>query len=448
MLATTQSVELEPIRRYKDQHKAYLAVMSFIESNEMIFTLSGYAGTGKTFLMAIVAAQLLNDGWNVCLTAPTNKAVKQLRKFSNNLNSQIPTLTVAKLLGIKPVIKTLPDGTEYEDFEPEYGEECKVKHYDCVIVDESSMIHEKYFELLKTEMQKSEQSLFNTRQKKLIFVGDPAQLPPVGEKKSVVFSQIGASLKNIIRYDGNIIKLATHVRTAKKPDVFKFVDNDQILERCYEDWLHAGIAAFCSEEVKGNSDFIRFLSWTNKRVDLINQKVRDAIYGVGSEEFLVGERIIASGVCQQNENIILNNCEEATIVNIQFSTTQLKHPDAPKWLDFKFFWLTCRTDWGQVVRLRVLTREDKIRFAQYLKMYAQAIKAKKGGQWRVFWELKKSFHNINYCYAITIHKSQGSTFNNVFVDIPDICRNFDDAERNKLLYVAVTRASDCVWLLS
>ena len=57
------------------------------------------------------------------------------------------------------------------------------------------------------------------------------------------------------------------------------------------------------------------------------------------------------------------------------------------------------------------------------------------------------FAQLNYGYCITVHKSQGSTFKNVFIDIMDIFKNFNQIERLKCLYTAITRSSHLLELL-
>ena len=57
------------------------------------------------------------------------------------------------------------------------------------------------------------------------------------------------------------------------------------------------------------------------------------------------------------------------------------------------------------------------------------------------------FAQLNYGYSITVHKSQGSTFKNVFVDISDILENNNIEETSKCLYTAITRSSNSLELL-
>jgi len=66
--------------------------------------------------------------------------------------------------------------------------------------------------------------------------------------------------------------------------------------------------------------------------------------------------------------------------------------------------------------------------------------------WMAFWDLKQYFHDVDYAYSLTIHKSQGSTFQDVFVDVPSMLTNRNIIERNQLCYVAFTRAAKRLFL--
>ena len=57
------------------------------------------------------------------------------------------------------------------------------------------------------------------------------------------------------------------------------------------------------------------------------------------------------------------------------------------------------------------------------------------------------FAQLNYGYCITVHKSQGSTFSNVFIDISDILDNKNTVETTKCLYTGITRSSNTLNLL-
>ena len=78
--------------------------------------------------------------------------------------------------------------------------------------------------------------------------------------------------------------------------------------------------------------------------------------------------------------------------------------------------------------------------------------------WEQYYDNRKSFAWVDYAYAMTVHKSQGSTFKNVFLDVGDILANRTEnvinlygvnarvREKNQLLYVAMTRAANRVFV--
>ena len=98
--------------------------------------------------------------------------------------------------------------------------------------------------------------------------------------------------------------------------------------------------------------------------------------------------------------------------------------------------------------LPVLKRKSVPKYHQILndlKSKALDVSEKKG--WKPYYEFKESFVDISYTYAMTVHTSQGSTFDHTFVDMNDIqvCRNIE--ERTRLAYVAITRAAKTLHLL-
>jgi len=90
---------------------------------------------------------------------------------------------------------------------------------------------------------------------------------------------------------------------------------------------------------------------------------------------------------------------------------------------------------------RILARSEEKRYQSMLKDYCQR------KNWDGYWGLKRAFHPLQYAYALTVHRSQGSTFNRVFLDLPNLLRNSNPKEKQQLLYTAVTRASEQLAIL-
>ena len=67
--------------------------------------------------------------------------------------------------------------------------------------------------------------------------------------------------------------------------------------------------------------------------------------------------------------------------------------------------------------------------------------------WAKVYDLRDRFANVSYGYAITSHKSQGSTYVDTCIVVDDIMINPNKTEAAKILYTSLTRANERVWLL-
>jgi ATP-dependent exoDNAse (exonuclease V) alpha subunit len=132
-----------------------------------------------------------------------------------------------------------------------------------------------------------------------------------------------------------------------------------------------------------------------------------------------------------NESLILQTSEECEVVEVA----------AGQEGEWQVWFLTVLNDEGRERLIRVLHEHSQAPFKVMLDAYSGE------KRWREFWELKNLFADVNYAYCLTIHKSQGSTFQNVFVDVPNALTNRNVRERNQLLYVAMTRASKRLFLI-
>ncbi|HEY9646902.1 MAG TPA: AAA family ATPase, partial [Chroococcidiopsis sp.] len=179
----------------------------FVKSREKLYLLTGYAGTGKTTLLQALIKRMRDksDFRPIVFTAFSNKATKVLERMADSWELDVDCMTCCKLLGLKPDIDP---ATGKQVFKPDRNSENLFDRYTLVIVDEASMINEEMWLLLTqavTDLHKRTQ---------LLFVGDVAQLPPIGEAESNVFSQIyeRSDLTNVVRYGGAIGVLAESIR--------------------------------------------------------------------------------------------------------------------------------------------------------------------------------------------------------------------------------------------
>ncbi len=425
---TNPALEVLPgIKLNRQQRKALRRLELFAASSERLHLLTGYAGTGKTTLLQALIKRLRakGDRRRIVFTAFSNKATKVLENMATQWELQIDCMTCCKLLGLRPDIDTV---TGKQVFKPDRDSENHFDRYHLVVVDEASMINEEMWDLLT----QAANSLLSQTQ--LLFVGDVAQLPPIGEAESRVFTEIPqrADLTEVVRYGGAIAVLAESIRNdLSRPQLPQFgmdANGDRtegVIVASRREWEKLLIRAFQSDTYKADPDYVRAVAYTNRRVNDLNQKIRIAIYGDGTPRFVAGERLVANTPYMVGDNLLLTTSSECEVLAVDISETGGWH-----------VWrLHVLTDDGKPRSVNVLHELSQPAYIKMLEFYATE------KRWSEFWDLKNLFADLNYAYCLTIHKSQGSTFQNVFVDVPNALVNRNIRERNQLLYVAVTRAA-------
>lgn len=166
------------------------------EDVEQFFVLSGSAGTGKTTLVRQLSDKMRG---RLVFTAPTNKATRVLRQAVSTPNYKPECRTIYSLLGLR-----LEANGEVKELTAPEGP-IDLSQYRCVVVDEGSMVNENLRQHIKSAAE-----LFKI---KFLFLGDPAQLPPVGELKSPIWRiKHGAGLIKVMRHDNQILALAMRLR--------------------------------------------------------------------------------------------------------------------------------------------------------------------------------------------------------------------------------------------
>lgn len=182
------------------------------QTEHQVATLSGYAGVGKTTVVAHVVRSLDLGFVRVVVLAPTHKALAVLSDKLGDVD--VETATLQSALALK--VKDMPDGQQETE---DTGEPGSLRDFTLAIVDEASMVSPGMFAT----------ALFKRGLCRILFVGDPAQLPPVDQAKadtsrargqiqlSPAFGeQVGLhwSLTEVVRQaqENPIIRLATAAR--------------------------------------------------------------------------------------------------------------------------------------------------------------------------------------------------------------------------------------------
>lgn len=312
--------------------------------------------------------------------------------------------------------------------------------------------------MLSTSVMEYLQHDLHATDTKFIFMGDPLQLPPVGEENSSSFDMADRSveLTKVVRQAaGNpIIQLTEDIRRALTDDMYglelKSAKDSEghgvyVLPKAkWEAWMRAG---FKSDAYRKDGDAFRAIAWRNVAVDYLNNMVREAMYGEeSSQPFLKGERVLTASPIQDEfrEEVLASTDSEGTIRAVSEGI----HP----WIErmglgeLNTYHLKIWFDEVGMVDAYVLHPDSERQHSRTLNNLSSEARAD-GKLWDTFWTFKDSFHDIRPAHAITSHRSQGSTYDNAFVDVQDIFKNRNKSERLKSLYVACSRARSNLMLL-
>ncbi|PSQ97148.1 MAG: deoxyribonuclease [Bacteroidetes bacterium SW_11_64_17] len=410
----------------EDQQEAYDQVYDRLARGERFTGLRGYAGTGKTYLISRLVEQLLDEDCAVTVCAPTHKAVQVLSDELGDAPVQMQTLHSFLGLRLQP--------TEEGEYELVAEEERDFTE-GVVIVDEASMIG-------REEWSHIEDAPFWVQ---WLFVGDPAQLPPVNEDPSPALDVPGPTLETIHRQaaDNPILELATKIRTGAEGRFgSKFEDGKGVaVTRNREEFLDSVLRAFDTEAFAEDATHARMLAYRNKTVRRYNREIRVERYGDDADRFVGGEWLVGTETWYHEGTQRLTNSEEVRVKKASIDTFEAD--DQSEWKVWK---LKVRTPGKGLTRtIHVLHEDEFERHGDALDRRRETAEDD-GSKWEQFFELRERFARVDYAYATTVHRAQGSTYDTVFVDHRDlrVCRG---DERDALLYVAVTRPARRLALL-
>jgi len=464
------------------QEQALVKLKEWYESKSLIFTLYGPAGTGKTTLINKFIKEIVRQP--LCVTAPTHKATRVVEKITGRHGR-----TLQSLHGLRPNFnfeKFNIDNIRFETMGNIY-----MANYKLVIVDECSQINRELQEL--NELRSSQ---FST---KILYVGDRLQLPPVNQRESGTFNiKDKFELTDIVRQkDSNpLLTILDSLRVdmvSDKSNFIRAVKNKPININSkgegyalYDPFLFKQelIKSFSSEDFKKDVDFCRYAAWTNNSVLSWNKFIRNTVLHKSKElidegDLLTGYRTI---VDEYNTPIIVNS-EDYRVKELEVSKTDYG------FIVYKTHILNI-SDYSENI-ISILKHDDKDSFGKYYKvlqeLHENAIYAapnERGKKWREYYRFKDRYlsltviplrntsniteikatvpKDIDYGYGLTVHKLQGSTIENIYINLKDIyyyssgvgelIKNtpknpYAIETRNKLIYTGISRASKKVIIL-
>lgn len=457
---------------------------------DSVFLLKGYAGTGKTFITKGLTEYFRAIGRNYVLAAPTGKASKVIAKKTGS-----PAYTVHKTIysfkDIKEYREDDVDGSETYKFYAQLN--VNAMSADTVfIVDEASMFADTYQEAeffrfgsgyLLRDFFKFVNLDHNHHHKKVIFIGDDAQLPPVDMNFSPALNadylyrkhhvcSTSYELTEVVRQkaDSGVMHNSLKLRASLKAGVFNQLDVDldypDISKVEPTDLMEAYLAS-CGGKINGESIVI---AWSNADVAAFNRRIREHFFP-GCPQVVPGDKVMA--VSNSNAfGFFISNGDFGLIREVRgepeyrCATLKRKNPDTKQVetidvsmrfrdvlvgfrdLDDRPRFFAAKIFEGLLYSEDPTLSSDESK-ALYLDFCLRHPRLPRGTLEFKLTLMADPYFNalrLKFGYAITCHKAQGSEWNHVFVK----CKAHQSqlcAEYFRWFYTAITRTASMLYLL-
>lgn len=463
------------------QNKVFKQIKAFMKSDASVFILRGYAGTGKTTMVKVIADYIAQNR-EVALMAPTGRAARVLSAKTGYEAVTIHKAIYAKACLVSKRVKDIAD-SEFKFVFPIRSSEHAVNV--VAIVDESSMVcsrkieHELFVYGTDNILQDLLTFVRPNFGGKVIFVGDPAQLPPVGEPvsnalRAEFFQEKGlkvveAELTEVLRQKGDsvILKNAMMIRDLlkrEKRNQLVFEERKGDVEVIPSEHLLDSYIDYRKKSGKHDSVII---CYSNKSANKYNREIRIALYG---DDIPVCNKDILM-ITQNNYNINRMNGEFVPILSVGARTQQ----SAPVYsqiggtkkriiVTLNFVQVTVpvliKDSEGKeketpmlCMLLEDLLTSDKPSLtidenrALYINFCMRHPQLKQGTEEFAQALKEDTYYNAiraKYGYAVTGHKCQGGEWGKVFVDYSGRTGLNEDCLR--WAYTATTRAQKTLYV--
>ena len=466
------------------QKEALRSIEFFLDGKQSVFMLMGYAGTGKTTLISSIVELIKDRHYDYQLMAPTGRAAKILSEKTGELASTIHR-GIFELSRIEIV-----EGSEDEESSVEYrfplrkglGAKAPGRVVDpsqsVIIIDEASMVSSKKLVndlfifgsgvLLDDIIEYAQLD----KGGKIIFIGDPAQLPPVGDADSMALcpsflngkgvSVSSYELTEIIRQDANSAILINSIKL--RESLFSEVRTGLVLERKtgeVEDIDATDIPLRLYQlapKPSINSPIV--ICYSNRAVSLYNAQIRQLYFPDASDTINIGDKLIIVGNNYSNPQRDLYNGEFAQVREFSDKIEKLtgvvyvkegEGKRVRKTIDLYFREVTLELEDGVVVKTKVfeellgnaqpnLTYYETCALMSNFRMRHPDLNPK-SDEYAHALKLDPYYNAVRakYGYAITCHKSQGGEWDTTFIDFSGRTGFSKDCLRWS--YTAATRAT-------
>lgn len=451
----------------KEQQSAIVNAVSFLKTNTdptQYYVIEGKAGTGKTTIAKEILKEFEDE--QIYVAAVSHKAKGVIKSSFGDDTRGKKFFSIAGLLGMKGINDNDTQTTKFQ-----VG--LKVPLLDnppaLLVIDEASMITE---DVLKKIIDINS-SL--SRPFQMLFLGDIGQIQPIRDEQSEFYR----THKDLLNKKSDIFnskhksKLITRVRQGEANPILPYADyfwensqkenpelnptqhivrNNQITDKgsllfsnSESEVLNSVIKAVKNAVEKGLTNHVKIVTYhVNEKTEL-NQKIHEALFGKDSD-YSKGDMLILNSTYDLPDvNATMENSSEIQIKSIQDTDVD----------EFGVHTLYLETNGTAYTRtgneqkdcvIQVVSRNDIGLYNQKLQELAsyakrQTNRALKKQAWSDFWEYKGRYADVDFGYAITAHKSQGSTYDIVVVDEKDIMGTTatSNQEKSELIYTALTR---------
>lgn len=451
----------------KEQQSAIVNAVSFLKTNTdptQYYVIEGKAGTGKTTIAKEILKEFEDE--QIYVAAVSHKAKGVIKSGFGDDTRGKKFFSIAGLLGMKGINDNDTQTTKFQ-----VG--LKVPLLDnppaLLVIDEASMITE---DVLKKIIDINS-SL--SRPFQMLFLGDIGQIQPIRDEQSEFYR----THKDLLNKKSDIFnskhksKLITRVRQGEANPILPYADyfwensqkenpelnptqhivrNNQITDKgsllfsnSESEVLNSVIKAVKNAVEKGLTNHVKIVTYhVNEKTEL-NQKIHEALFGKDSDYSKGDMLILNSPYDLPDVNATMENSSEIQIKSIQDTDVD----------EFGVHTLYLETNGTAYTRtgneqkdcvIQVVSRNDIGLYNQKLQELAsyakrQTNRALKKQAWSDFWEYKGRYADVDFGYAITAHKSQGSTYDIVVVDEKDIMGTTatSNQEKSELIYTALTR---------
>lgn len=454
-----QQIPFEPTSGQSD---AIDLLSSFIceRSENQLFILKGYAGTGKTTLVSALVNALDALNQKTVLLAPTGRAAKVFSVYSGK-----KAYTIHKHL--------------YRVYSKDGIVSFKRKEnknaHTLFIVDEVSMIgtgtaSESLF-ASNNLLDDLFDFVFEGENCKILFIGDDAQLPPVNSSESPALDE--EYLKRVYHLDILTHQLTEVVRQAFDSGILfnaNILRNKIAREECIPPlFSNKNFPDFCriqggdlEEELntlysQNDEDHLVVITRSNKRAYIFNREIRnrilyreneiatgDYIMAVKNNYFWLDESSEVGFIANGDILEILAINKQTELYGFHFADVTVRLCDYPNYphIDIKIILESLSCEGAS------LSGEQSNRLYQEVSQDYMDISSKRQRYLKIKKDPYLNAVQVKYAYSLTCHKTQGGQWKNVLIDSPYLIDGTMDKEYLRWLYTAITRATDKVYLIN